>query len=89
VKLPTQDPIIDPALRPLEPKKTSPPRRRVGFVLLAVGFLVVVIGRFVSFGQWLFIAGSILVLLSLFLVGTYRFRAPEQQEDIRKLYGDK
>jgi hypothetical protein len=55
--------------------------------LLAVGFVVVLSGCLVPWSQLLFIAGSIPIIVSLVLFGTYRSRAPERQEDIRKLYG--
>ena len=87
LKIPSQDAIVDPSLRPHEPGKISPVKRRGGFALLAVGFVVVLVGCFVSFGQWLFIGGSSLIIASLFLLGGYRSRTPEEQEDIRKLYG--
>ena len=87
MKSPSEDAIVDPSLRPLEPGKISAARRRTGFALLAVGFVVVLIGCFVPFDQLLFIVGSILIIVSLFLLRTYRSRAPEDQKDIRRLYG--
>jgi membrane protein implicated in regulation of membrane protease activity len=87
MKSPSHNAIVDPSLRPVEPGKTSAARRRTGFALLGVGFAVVLFGCFVSFGQWLFIAGSILIILSLFLLKPYRSRASQEQDDIRKLYG--
>jgi hypothetical protein len=78
--------IVDPSLRPLEPLTVSPVRRRFALLLLVLGFALVVGGVFVSFGQWLFIAGSILIIIGLFLFGKVR-DISEKPDDIRKLYG--
>lgn len=87
MKSPSHDAIVDPSLRPVEPGTTSAARRRTGFALLGVGMAVVLIGCFVSFGQWTFIAGSILIIVSLFLLRPYRSSPSEEQDDLRKLYG--
>jgi hypothetical protein len=80
--------IVDPSLRPLEPGIISPIRRRLAFVLFALGFAVLIVGTFVAFGQWLLIAGSILIIVSLFLFGRFR-RVSEKPDEIRKLYGQR
>ena len=85
----SEDPIVYPGFRPLEPTATSPKRRRSGFVVLAVGIVLVLVGDFLLFGQWLFAIGASLMLLSMFLIGAFRFRAPKKPADIRKLYGNK
>jgi hypothetical protein len=84
-----RDRIVHPWFRPLDPDATSPRRRRLGFVLLAVGVVLVLLGDFVPFGRWLFAVGSCLMLLSMFLLGPYRFGAADHREDIRKLHGHK
>jgi len=54
------DRIVHPWFRPLDPDDTSPRRRPLGFVLLAVGVVLVLLGDFVPFGRWLFAVGSCL-----------------------------
>jgi len=81
------DRIVYPGFRPLDPDATSPKRRRSGVVVLAVGIVLVLVGDFVLFGQWTFAIGASLMLLSMFLIGPFRFRVPKEPEDIRKLYG--
>ena len=64
--------IIDPSSRPPDPRLISSARRRFGVALLAVGFLVVLVGTFFpSVAQWLFIAGSILIFIGLALLGRF------------------
>jgi len=77
--------VVDPSLRPLEPSMMSRSRRRLAFILLVLGFSVIIVGAVVSFGQPLFIAGSVLVIASLFLFGRFRCFA-EKPDDARKLY---
>jgi hypothetical protein len=85
---PNRETIIEPSLRPLDPEATSGRRRRFGLVLLATGFVTILVGGFSSsFGQWLFIAGTIFILAGLFLLGRFiRSSHREEKEDIRKLY---
>jgi drug/metabolite transporter (DMT)-like permease len=66
--------IVHPWFRPLDPNATLPRRRRLGFVMLALGIVIVLLGDFVSFGHWLFGIGSCLMLVSLFLLGL-KFRS--------------
>jgi hypothetical protein len=54
-------------------------RRRLGHHLVG--------GFWPALAQWVFIGGSLLVILSLFFLGR-RFRDSEADRDIRKLYGD-
>jgi len=54
------DRIVHPWFRPLDPDDTSPRRRPLGFVLLAVGVVLVLLGDFVPFGRWLVAVGSCL-----------------------------
>jgi hypothetical protein len=81
------DNIVHPWFRPLDPDATSPGGRRVGFMLLALGIVIVLLGDFVSSDHWLFAVGSYLMLVSLFLLGPHRFRAPDDPKDIHKLHG--
>lgn len=85
---PNRETIIEPSLRPLDPKATSRRRRRSGSGLLAVGFVIILGGGFSpSFGEWLFIVGTIFILAGLFLLGRFmRVSHREEAEDIRKLY---
>jgi hypothetical protein len=84
-----EDRIVYPGFRPLDRGATSPKRRRSGVVVLAVGIILVLVSDFVLFGQWIFAIGASLMLLGMFLMGPFRFRAPKEPEDIRKLYGHK
>ena len=80
--------IVDPSLRPADPNATSPRQRRVGFAALVVGFVIILIGGFwPTLAQRFFIAGSLLVVVSLLFLGR-RFCDSQSDHDIRKLYGD-
>jgi cytochrome c biogenesis protein CcdA len=76
--------IIEPSSRPPDPKLMSSARRRFGVALLAVGFLVVLLGTFLpSAAQWLFIAGSVLIFIGLALLGRF-VHGSRKDRDIRK-----
>jgi len=77
--------IVDPSLRPADPKATSPRQRRVGFAALVVGFVIILIGGFrPTLAQWFFIAGSLLVVVSLLRKTFLGLRIRPRH---RKLYG--
>jgi len=79
--------IVDPSLRPADPKATSPRQRRVGFAALVVGFVIILIGGFrPTLAQWFFIAGSLLVVVSLLFLGR-RFWDSESDHDIENCTG--
>jgi len=82
----TEPAIIDPSFRPPAAKPVSAARRRFGIASFSVGSLAILLSDFLpSIAQWLLIPGSILIVLSLFLLGTsYLSR---KDHDIRKLYG--
>jgi len=79
--------IIDPSSRPPDPKLMSSARRWFGVALLAVGFLVVLLGTFLpSAAQWWFIVGSVLIFIRLALLGRF-VHGLRKDRDIRKHYG--
>jgi len=55
--------IVAPSLRPPDPDATPPLKRRLGFALVALGTFALVVGAFVSFGQWLFLVGSVFMVV--------------------------
>ncbi len=85
-KSPPVEAIVEPTLRPVDPASMPPKRQRLGIVFLTLGFVVVVVGGFVAFGELLFVVGSMLILVGLFLLGRF-WRFSEKPHDGRKLYG--
>lgn len=77
--------IIHPSCRPSEPGAVRPPRFFVGLTLFAAGLLIIVVGDFSAVGQWLFIPGSFLVIISLFVLKQFRCT---REHDMRKLHRD-
>ena len=78
--------IVAPSLRPPDPDATPPLKRRLGFALLALGTFALVVGAFVSFGQWLFLVGSVSMVVGSILLRRSRHLS-EKSDDRHKLYG--
>ena len=80
--------IVAPSLRPPDPDATRSLKRRLGFALLALGTFAVVVGVFVSFGQWLFLVGSLFMVVGSILLGRSR-PLSKKSRDEHKLYGQR
>jgi hypothetical protein len=83
-----QAPFIVPGMRP-SPDRPSRLDVCVGAVCLVIGFIGIFFGGGDAVGQVSLIAGSILVVTSLFAFRGFRIRVQRDKEDrdIRKLYG--
>ena len=81
-------PFVVPGMRP-SPDRPSRLRVCVGVVCLIIGFIGIFFGGGDAVGQVSLIAGSILVVTSLFAFRGFRIRVQRGREDgdIRKLYG--
>ena len=86
---PTQPPedaqFVEPSLRP-SPEQPSRPRVYIGVALLLLGSAGILFGDVGLGAQLLFIAGAVLIVLGMFLVGRFH-HIPSKTDDARKLYG--
>jgi hypothetical protein len=85
---PSSKAIVHPSFRPLDAERIPPARRRVGIALVALGATIFLIGGFVPLREWLFAAGSTIMVVGAFVVGPFHHRW-KNTEDIRKLYGQR
>jgi hypothetical protein len=61
--------IVAPSLRSPDPDAMPRLKRRLGFALFALGTFAVVVGVFVSRGEWLFLVGSVSMVVAPFCSG--------------------
>ena len=81
--------FVEPSLRPSEDDQFSPRRVCIGITFLVLGFVGIFFGGSDVLGQSLLIAGSILLVVSMFAFRAFRFtsRGSREDRDDRKLYG--
>ena len=77
--------FVEPSLRP-SPDQRSQPRIYIGVALLLLGSAGILFGDVGLWAQLLFIAGAVLIVLGMFLVGGFH-HIPGKFDDAHKLYG--
>ena len=75
--------IVHPGYRPPDPARLGSGRFAIGVAQLVLGFLVITIGAFLEFGEWLFVVGSIAMIASSFVLRGF---VRSGDHDRRKLY---
>ena len=77
--------FVEPSLRP-SPDQPSRPRIYIGVALLLLGSAGILFGDVGVGAQLLLIAGAVLIVLGMFLVGRFH-HTPSKSDDAHKLYG--